>query len=141
MDRGTREVTEYDVVIVGAGPSGPAPAIHLKQLANDTGRELSVCLIEKGSEVGAHLLSGAVFEPRALSGGGFQSIPKLTFPGGMIVGGAAGFLNVPKIKGNHTAVKSGMVAAEAVFEHLTGGSNDREVTAYPEALKRSWLWQ
>ena len=77
---------------------------------------------------------------RALSEGGFQSIPKLTFPGGLLVGDAAGFLNVPKIKGNHTAMKSGIVAAEAVFEHLNGGDNGREVTEYPDRLKQSWLW-
>ncbi len=77
---------------------------------------------------------------RALSEGGFQSIPKLTFPGGLLVGDTAGFLNVPKIKGNHTAMKSGIVAAEAVFEHLSGGSNGREVTEYPARLKQSWVW-
>ncbi len=78
---------------------------------------------------------------RALSEGGLQSIPKLTVPGGVLVGDAAGFLNVPKVKGNHTAMKSGMVAAEAVFEHLTNGSNGNEVVAYPERLKESWLWK
>jgi electron-transferring-flavoprotein dehydrogenase len=77
---------------------------------------------------------------RALSEGGFQSIPKLTFPGGMLIGDTAGFLNVPKIKGNHTAMKSGMVAAEAVFAHLTANNPSSEVTAYPEQLKKSWLW-
>src|ERR671925_1592823 len=62
----TRESMAYDVVIVGAGPSGLAAAIRLKQLAAAAARDLAVCVVEKGSEVGAHILSGAVFEPRAL---------------------------------------------------------------------------
>ncbi|MEE9251298.1 MAG: electron transfer flavoprotein-ubiquinone oxidoreductase [Alphaproteobacteria bacterium] len=61
-----RDSMEFDVVIVGAGPSGLAAAIRLKQLALESGRDLSVCVLEKGSEVGAHILSGAVLEPRAL---------------------------------------------------------------------------
>jgi len=90
----------------------------------------------------AHLEGGRriSYGARAISEGGFQSIPKLTFPGGLLVGDAAGFLNAPKIKGSHTAMKSGMVAAEAVFEHLTGGANADEVAAYPDRLRQSWLW-
>jgi electron-transferring-flavoprotein dehydrogenase len=76
---------------------------------------------------------------RAINEGGFQSLPKLTFPGGLLIGDTAGFLNVPKIKGTHTAMKSGMTAAEALFDALAD-ERALEVTAYPERLKQTWLW-
>jgi electron-transferring-flavoprotein dehydrogenase len=73
---------------------------------------------------------------RALNEGGFQSIPQLDFPGGALIGCAAGFLNVPKIKGSHTAMKSGMCAAEAVFARLAG---DATASVY-DAVQHSWIW-
>jgi electron-transferring-flavoprotein dehydrogenase len=76
---------------------------------------------------------------RALSEGGFQSLPKLTFPGGCLVGDTAGFLNVPKIKGTHTAMKSGMLAAETVAEALAAG-RAAEPAGYAEKLRASWLF-
>ncbi|MBK9561871.1 MAG: electron transfer flavoprotein-ubiquinone oxidoreductase [Micavibrio sp.] len=75
---------------------------------------------------------------RALVEGGFQSLPKLTFPGGLLIGDTAGFLNVPKIKGTHTAMKSGMLAAEAIAEGAIDFGS--EIAAYPEKLKNSWVW-
>ena len=77
---------------------------------------------------------------RALSEGGYQSIPRLTVPGALIVGDAAGFLNVPKIKGNHTAMKSGMVAAEALAPHLAGANPSGECPGYRTRIEASWLW-
>jgi electron-transferring-flavoprotein dehydrogenase len=76
---------------------------------------------------------------RALNEGGIQSLPKLTFPGGVLIGCAAGTLNVPKIKGTHTAMKSGMVAAEAIAAAFAG-DKPAEVTAYTDMLKASWVW-
>ena len=76
---------------------------------------------------------------RALSEGGLQSIPRLVFPGGALIGDSAGFLNVPKIKGTHAAMKSGMLAAEAVAAALAGG-RPAEIAGYPEAVRASWLW-
>ena len=76
---------------------------------------------------------------RAISEGGFQSLPKLTFPGGMLVGDTAGLLNVPKIKGTHMAMKSGMTAAEAIFDALSD-EGAVEVKSYAERLKKTWVW-
>jgi electron-transferring-flavoprotein dehydrogenase len=89
--------------------------------------------IRKTFEGGRRIAYGA----RAINEGGYQSIPALSVPGGCLIGCAAGFLNVPKIKGTHTAMKSGMVAAEAVFAALDdpGASLD-----YKPGLEASWLW-
>lgn len=86
-------------------------------------------------EGGKRLSYGA----RALNEGGFQSIPELVMPGGAIIGCSAGFLNVPKIKGTHTAMKSGMLAAEAVAEALKNNSGD--ISAYAVKFKKSWIYK
>ncbi|HUX80066.1 MAG TPA: electron transfer flavoprotein-ubiquinone oxidoreductase [Alphaproteobacteria bacterium] len=74
---------------------------------------------------------------RALNEGGYQSIPQLQFPGGSLIGCAAGFLNVPKIKGSHTALKSGMIAAESLYDHLIKG----EPYTYQNRLEKSWVYE
>lgn len=90
--------------------------------------------------IAALLLNGKRigYGARALNEGGWQSIPRLSFPGGVIVGCAAGFMNVPKIKGAHTAMKSGMVAAEAIFANFIG-ENEPEVVDYEKHLRNSWV--
>jgi electron-transferring-flavoprotein dehydrogenase len=77
---------------------------------------------------------------RALNEGGLQSIPKLIFPGGALIGDSAGFVNVPKIKGTHTSMKTGMLAAEAIVDALANGE-PAELSSYPEALRDSWVWE
>ena len=77
---------------------------------------------------------------RAISDGGYQSVPKLVFPGGVLVGCAAGFLNVPRIKGSHTAMKSGIMAAEAAADAISRQRGNDELTAFPEAYKASWVY-
>jgi electron-transferring-flavoprotein dehydrogenase len=76
---------------------------------------------------------------RAINEGGYQAIPKLTFPGGALIGCSAGFVNVPRIKGSHTAMKSGMLAAEAAFEALGAHRASDELETYPAALHSSWI--
>src|SRR5271154_6088632 len=100
---------EYDVVVVGAGPSGLAAAIRLKQLAVAAERELGVCVVEKGAEVGAHILSGAVFEPRALDellpdwrpGGAAPAAPAVGERVLLVPAGPAGRLPTPPQMRNH----------------------------------------
>jgi electron-transferring-flavoprotein dehydrogenase len=77
---------------------------------------------------------------RAINEGGLQSIPKLVFPGGALIGCAAGFLNVPRIKGSHNAMKTGMLAAEAAFQAIRGGgAGGGELSAYTQAFHKSWV--
>ncbi len=76
---------------------------------------------------------------RAINEGGWQSVPELSFPGGALIGCAAGFVNVPRIKGSHTAMKSGMLAADAVAEALQAGRKNDDVTGYGAVLRSSWI--
>ena len=76
---------------------------------------------------------------RAISDGGYQSVPKLAFPGGALIGDSAGFLNVPRIKGTHTSMKSGMMAAEAAFAAVNAGRSGDTLTAYQDAYDDSWV--
>jgi electron-transferring-flavoprotein dehydrogenase len=76
---------------------------------------------------------------RAITAGGLQSLPKLVFPGGALIGCDAGFLNMSRIKGSHAAIKSGMLAAESVFEALGAGRQGDELATYPVAFEKSWL--
>jgi electron-transferring-flavoprotein dehydrogenase len=91
--------------------------------------------MRKHFEGGRRISYGA----RALIEGGLQSVPKLSFPGGLLIGDAAGFLNVPKIKGTHTSMKSGMLAAETVAEALVG-DHPAELTGYRDRIEASWIW-
>jgi len=76
---------------------------------------------------------------RAITAGGLQSLPKLTFPGGALIGCDAGFLNMSRIKGSHAAIKSGMMAADAILDALATERSGDELSAYPAAFKDSWL--
>jgi electron-transferring-flavoprotein dehydrogenase len=78
---------------------------------------------------------------RAINEGGYQGIPRLVFPGGALIGCSAGFVNVPRIKGTHTAMKSAMIAAETAFEAIGGGRSSDVLEAYPPALHKSWVAQ
>ncbi len=87
--------------------------------------------IEGGKRIG--------YGARAINNGGLQSLPKLVFPGGALIGCDAGFMNAARIKGSHAAIKSGMLAAEAVAEALAAGRSADELSAYPAAFEASWL--
>ena len=91
---------------------------------------------DKGLKPAKRLAYGA----RAITAGGIMSLPKTVFAGGALVGCDAGFLNVSRIKGSHTAMKSGMLAAEAAYEAVTSGRQHDELSAYPQAFHDSWLY-
>ncbi|MCK2096279.1 electron transfer flavoprotein-ubiquinone oxidoreductase [Thauera aromatica] len=92
--------------------------------------------IRKYLEGGKRLAYGA----RAITAGGLQSLPRLVFPGGALVGDDAGFLNAARIKGSHAAIKSGMLAADAAFEALAAERQHDALTAYPSSFRDSWLY-
>lgn len=89
-------------------------------------------LLEKGKRL--------AYAARTINEGGIQSLPQLIFPGGALIGCAAGFVNLPKIKGSHNAIKSGMLAAEAIIETFEN-TDINLLTNYPEKIRNSWLWQ
>jgi electron-transferring-flavoprotein dehydrogenase len=91
--------------------------------------------IRKILEGGKRVSYGA----RAINEGGWQSVPKLAFPGGALIGCSAGFVNVPRIKGSHTAMKSGMLAAEAAFRAIQADRTSDELSDYQENLNASWI--
>jgi electron-transferring-flavoprotein dehydrogenase len=93
--------------------------------------------IRKFFEGGKRISYGA----RAITAGGLQSLPKTVFPGGALIGCDAGFLNTSRIKGSHGAIKTGMLAAEAAFEALGANRQHDELTAYPLAFEKSWLYE
>jgi electron-transferring-flavoprotein dehydrogenase len=91
---------------------------------------------DKGLKPAKRLAYGA----RAITAGGLMSLPKTVFPGGALIGCDAGFLNVSRIKGTHTAIKTGMLAAEAAYDAVTAGRAHDELSAYPEAFEDSWVY-
>jgi len=94
--------------------------------------------VRKILEGGRRVAYGA----RAINEGGLQSVPKLYFPGGALIGCAAGFVNVPRIKGTHNAMKSAMLAAESAFDAIAAGSNgETELSGYEDAFKSSWIYK
>ena len=90
----------------------------------------------------AEILEGGkrvAYGARAINEGGWQSVPKLAFPGGALIGCAAGFVNVPRIKGSHTAMKSGMLAAESIANAIAAGQEKTELNDYDSNLRESWI--
>ncbi|WP_372706583.1 electron transfer flavoprotein-ubiquinone oxidoreductase [Brevundimonas sp.] len=93
--------------------------------------------ISEHLEGGTRISYGA----RAITEGGFQSVPKLSFPGGVLIGCSAGFVNVPRIKGSHNAMKTGMLAADAAFDAVMAGRSGDELVEYQTAFEKSWVYK
>ena len=91
--------------------------------------------------IAGHLEGGTrvSYGARAITEGGFQSVPKLAFPGGALIGCSAGFVNVPRIKGSHNAMKTGMLAADAAYDAVMAGRSGDELVAYQTAYENSWV--
>ncbi len=94
-------------------------------------------LIESVLKGGRRVAYGA----RAITEGGLQSVPKLFFPGGVLIGCSAGFVNVPRIKGSHNAMKTGMLAAEAAHAAINAGRSGDELASYEDAYRKSWVYK
>ncbi len=94
----------------------------------------------EGEDKGLKPAKRVGYGARAITAGGLLSLPKTVFPGGALVGCEAGYLNVSRIKGSHAAIKTGMLAAEAAFDALVAGRQHDELTAYPQAFEKSWLY-
>jgi electron-transferring-flavoprotein dehydrogenase len=93
--------------------------------------------------VAEHLEGGTrvSYGARAITEGGFQSVPKLSFPGGVLIGCSAGFVNVPRIKGSHNAMKTGMLAADAAYDAVMAGRSGDQLVEYQAAYEKSWVYQ
>lgn len=94
----------------------------------------------EGEDKGLKPAKRVGYGARAITAGGLLSLPKTVFPGGALVGCEAGYLNVSRIKGSHAAIKTGMLAAEAAFDAVVSGRQHDELTAYPQAFEKSWLY-
>jgi electron-transferring-flavoprotein dehydrogenase len=117
-------------LVVGLGYANP----HLEPY-QEFQRYKTHPLLSGFLEGGKRIAYGA----RAINASGLQSLPKLVFPGGVLIGCDAGFLNAPRIKGSHAAIKTGMLAADAAFDALAAGRAHDELAAYPDAFASSWL--
>ncbi len=118
-------------LVVGLGYSNPYLAPFEEMQRYKTHPQIA-CMLKGGRRL--------AYGARALAAGGLQSMPKLVFPGGALIGDDAGFLVASRIKGSHAALKTGMLAAEVAASALAAGRGHDELSAYPEAFRQSWLY-